>query len=219
MSDSYMSSKEQVDGEALSALMDGELSEFELRRLLARISYEPELLATWERYNLARAVYQPEPLSLRSSAATGPGSLSSRIMAAIEAQPALGVVEPSVTNKVWQTPAWASQAAKFAVAASVALAVFVGMQAILGSTDTGLSDNQMVAELPSVSAPVSAAVGNIQLAVDSDAQQRLNDYIRSVSIPSRPESSETPFNILQQSPMLHPVSDLELIEEVERTRP
>ena len=44
-----------TDEQALSALMDGELGEFELRRLLARVAVSPELQRTWERYNLARA--------------------------------------------------------------------------------------------------------------------------------------------------------------------
>src|SRR5690606_6009711 len=71
--------------EALSSLMDGELEEFELRRLLARISDRPDLLATWERYNLARAVFQPEPLNFESLRTRDdvmlPDALTSRIMA------------------------------------------------------------------------------------------------------------------------------------------
>jgi hypothetical protein len=59
---------------------------------------------------------------------------------------------------------------------------------------------------------------NVQVAVDEEAQQRLNDYIRSVSIPGRSEAP-VPFNILDESSMLRPVSDLELIEEVPRDNP
>ncbi|MDO8909059.1 MAG: sigma-E factor negative regulatory protein [Pseudohongiella sp.] len=209
-----MSDRIQVDGEALSALMDGELSEFELRRLLARISDEPELLATWERYNLVRAVYQPEPLSLQVPVASGMSSLSERIMAAIEAEPAIARESDTGTTRKVSGSAWASQVAKFAVAASVALAVFVGMQSILDVTDAPSVASRNPAE-----SVAPTGNGNVQLAVDEDAQRRLNEYIRSVSIPSSTESSGTPFNILLESPMLHPVSDLELIQEVERTNP
>jgi negative regulator of sigma E activity len=217
-----MSDRVQVDGEALSALMDGELSEFELRRLLARISDEPELLATWERYNLVRAVYQPEPLSLHFPSAHGINSLSSKIMAAIEAEPALAL-DPETSaahahdkDRKIAGSVWTSQIAKLAVAASVALAVFAGMQSILVSPQVPSIASGNPTD---VTPPVQTGNGNIQLAVDEDAQRRLNEYIRSVSIPSRNEPSGAPFNILLESPMLHPVSDLELIQEVERTNP
>jgi len=217
-----MSDRIQVDGEALSALMDGELSEFELRRLLARISDEPELLATWERYNLVRAVYQPEPLSLKSLSVSGSDSLSDKIMAAIEAEPALTHASVASDDAIHgkarniASPMWTSQIAKLAVAASVALAVFVGMQSIMVTPQAPSLASQSPLD---AAAPMQASDSNIQLAVDEDAQRRLNEYIRSVSIPSRTEASGTPFNILLESPMLHPVSDLELIQEVERTNP
>lgn len=204
-----MSDRIQVDGEALSALMDGELSEFELRRLLARVSEEPELLATWERYNLARAVFQPEPLGMQTSALSHGLSLTDRVMAVIEAEPAFDDIHKSPAK-----PVWVSQVAKVAVAASVALAVFVGMQGVLDSPEV-----PMIANQDDRSAAPAATNNGMQLAVDADAQQRLNEYIRSVSIPSRPESSGTPYNILLESPMLHPVSDRELVQEVERTAP
>lgn len=215
-----MSDRIQVDGEALSALMDGELSEFELRRLLAKMSDEPELLATWERYNLVRAVYQPEPLNVQTAAASGADSLSNRIMAAIAEEPGFASAtntqeQKQNVSKKLSTSRWTSQIARLAVAASVAVAVFVGMQSILDTPDMASVASQDTSDF----VPAADSNRNVQLAVDADAQQRLNEYIRSVSIPSRPESSEAPFNVLLESPMLHPVSDMELIQEVERTTP
>ena len=216
-----MSDRTQIDGEALSALMDGELSEFELRRLLARISDEPELLAIWERYHLVRAVFQPEPLALNTPRMTGTDSssdkLSNRIMAAIEAEPAFECADSPIETSTARSatgPVWASQITRFAVAASVALAVFVGMQSLLNSPST----IEIASENSDQPIPVTAG-DNVLVTVDTDAQQRLNEYIRSVSIPSRPDTSEAPFNVLFESPMLHPVSDLELVQEVERTEP
>lgn len=193
--------------EALSALMDGELEEFELRRLLARISERPDLLATWERYNLARAVFQPEPLKFESLRTRGniqlPDQLTSRIMAAIDAEPGFTTQATSV-----ESPRWKNNIARLAVAASVAVAVFLGMQTLLDQPPA-----QMVADIQD-----SQEYTGLQLAVDEDAQQRLNDYIRSVSIPARAgEPVSQPYNILLESPMLRPVSDRELIEEVNRS--
>ncbi|HLT63817.1 MAG TPA: sigma-E factor negative regulatory protein [Pseudohongiella sp.] len=192
--------------EALSALMDGELEEFELRRLLARISDRPDLLATWERYNLARAVFQPEPLNFESLRTRDdvmlPDALTSRIMAAIEAEP-----RPQAATIPVAGSRSGGGLAKLAVAASVAVAVFVGMQTLLDQPQ----------------APMMASVHHempddavMQVAVDEDAQQRLNDYIRSVTIPARAEPVSGPYNILLESPMLRPVSDLELIQEIDR---
>lgn len=41
--------------EALSALMDGEADELELRRILRELSSSPELYAAWQRYHTVRA--------------------------------------------------------------------------------------------------------------------------------------------------------------------
>ena len=198
--------------EALSALMDGELEEFELRRLLARISERPDLLATWERYNLARAVFQPEPLkfdSLRTrSDILLPDQLTSRIMSAVDAEPGFNTQAASAEAERAERTRWNNNIARLAVAASVAVAVFMGMQTLLDQ-----SPAQMVADTQN-----GAEYTGLQLAVDEDAQQRLNDYIRSVSIPARAEEPVSqPYNILLESPMLRPVSDRELIEEVNRS--
>lgn len=203
-----------ADQEALSALMDGELSEFEIRRLLTKISDSPELFATWERYNLARAVFEPEPLDLHCFAesirAGTSNQLLDRIMLAVEQEPLPGQ-KPNDLNTSGKSliKSWHRDLARLAIAASVALAVFVGMQSLMTSS----SSPQEIAETSS-----NIDRQNIQIAVDEEAQQRLNDYIRSVSIPSRADSP-APFNILEESAMLRPVSDRELIEEVERTSP
>jgi len=211
-----------TDKQALSALMDGELGEFELRRLLARIAASPELQQTWERYNLARAAFEPEPLDLRSAAASltteSSEKLLDRIMLAVSQEPLQtgSNVHNAITKPV-QTKPWLHGLAKLAIAASVALAVFVGMQSQLSSpagqpevADAGAASEQ--------SERNTRETQDVQLAVDEAAQQRLNDYIRSVSIPGRTETP-TPFNILEESSMLRPVSDRELIEEVERSNP
>ena len=55
--------------EQLSALVDGELSEFELRRVLQALDRDPQLREAWQRYHLIRAAllnqldYVPSPSS------------------------------------------------------------------------------------------------------------------------------------------------------------
>ena len=49
--------------EALSAVIDGEADEFELRRVLDEIGKDAKLAASWERYHLIGAVLRRERIS------------------------------------------------------------------------------------------------------------------------------------------------------------
>ena len=97
-----------------------------------------------------------------------------------------------------------------AVAASVAVAAFVGMQSMLQPTDS-ISTSGAVPLASEQTESGSNAVEIRQIAVDAEAQQRLNEYIQSVNIPARVDSASAPFSILRESPMLRPVSDRELV--------
>jgi len=211
-----------TDGEALSALMDGELGEFELRRLLSRVAASPELRMTWERYNLARATFDAEPLDMRTASLSltnkNSGALLDRIMMEVHQQPLQVTDRQNLHTAARKTiKPWHRDMARLAIAASVALAVFVGMQSVL--TPSGVQpDIASSTATTEQTTPDMTERQNVQVAVDEEAQQRLNDYIRSVSIPRRSEVP-VPFNILDESSMLRPVSDLELIEEVRRDTP
>lgn len=214
-----------TDEEALSALMDGELGDFELRRLLSRVASSPELRMKWETYNLARAAFDPEPLDLRSAfaslSADKSETLLERIMLVVDHEP-LKIADQQDSRTAARKPIkpWQRGMARLAIAASVALAVFVGMQSLLSTS--GVQPEIAISATSSTSAvQIARDISerqNVQVAVDEEAQQRLNDYIRSVSIPGRSEAP-VPFNILDESSMLRPVSDLELIEEVRRNDP
>lgn len=211
-----------TDQQALSALMDGELGEFELRRLLAKVAASPELQQTWVRYNLARAAFEPELLDLRSARVSLTTEYSERlldrIMSAVNQQPLeTGNNVGNAITKPTQPKSLLHGLARLAIAASVAVAVFVGMQSQL-LAPSGQPDIADAGTVSEQSRGSNLETHNVQLAVDEAAQQRLNDYIRSVSIPGRAEAP-TPFNILEESSMLRPVSDRELIEEVERDNP
>jgi negative regulator of sigma E activity len=163
-----------TDEQALSALMDGELGEFELRRLLARVAASPELQQTWDRYNLARAAFEPEPLDLRTFSASSntesSEKLLDRIMLAVSQEPLeVGSNAHNAITKPGQNKPWLHGLARLAIAASVALAVFVGMQSQLSSpagqpevADAGAASEQ--------SERARLESQNVQLAVDEAAQ-------------------------------------------------
>ena len=108
--------------ESLSALMDGEASDLEMRRLLK--SEGAELNARWQRYHIASAALKGE---LKADGSVFEDSISmnlaASISAAIDQEPALSVQSEKASGSgLW------SNMARFGVAASVVGAVIVGIQ-------------------------------------------------------------------------------------------
>lgn len=126
--------------ESLSAVMDNEADELEVRRVLAA-SDDPELRATWSRYQIARAVMHKELLEPRLDiAAAVSAALADEALPVTAAKPA---------------GSWRS-IGRLAVAASVTLAVLAGVR--LYNQDE-LADAQLAqqATQPSLVPPVSGA--------------------------------------------------------------
>ncbi|WP_068825445.1 sigma-E factor negative regulatory protein [Pseudomonas sp. BMS12] len=96
--------------ESLSAVMDNEADELELRRVLAA-SDDVELRATWSRYQMARAVMHKEMLEPRLD-----------IAAAVSAALADEALPAQPARAPWRT------LGRVAVAASVTLAVLAGVR-------------------------------------------------------------------------------------------
>ncbi len=193
--------------ESLSALMDNEADDLELRRLLKALPGNTSLTETWRRFHETRSMlHNEEVLSLSPDACN-------RIFDAIAAEP---VYKP-VCRETVGAPAenvgfvikarWWESAGRVAIAASVALAAFVGLQSTLFSPvpEQALVEQQ--------AAPVSAnqlVVVENSGSFDAQAQQRLDDYIRSVSIQNREEAAGVPqFNILQDSQLIRQVNQIE----------
>lgn len=145
---------EQGLEQSLSALMDGEVTELELRRLL-RESEDPQLRERWQRWQLAREAMhgRPSPAAIDVSAA---------VRAAIEQD------EHSATTT---RPAARFGWARWAVAASVTLAVLGGarlynaepVQSLdtLAAAHPSASERQLSAVVPA--APVVlAGMGGIE---------------------------------------------------------
>lgn len=140
-------SADQNVNESLSALMDGEASDLEIRRVLK--SEDVELEQRWHRYQLAGAAMRKE-----NDSGFGSIDLSAAISDAIHGEAVFTAsnedISKAETIKSKAVCFW-SNVGRFAVAASVAGAVVVGVQ--FSPNDTG----NTVASTPGApTAPVSS---------------------------------------------------------------
>jgi len=191
--------------ESLSALMDNESTELELRRLLKEMPSHPEIAQTWDRYNLTRSLLHKEVVRPMSAA----GTLS--MLEALAAEAPYGGIKSSTSDVARNT--WFQAAGRIAIAASVALAVFVGLQTFV---DQSIPVSSMAQRPSALVEDNSEALAFTPTEVagdtgfDADAQQRLNEYIRGVSIQYREDAVATPgFNILQDSQLIRQVNQIE----------
>ncbi|WP_428033206.1 MucB/RseB C-terminal domain-containing protein [Amphritea sp.] len=117
--------------EALSALMDNEVGDFELRSLLKQSADNKELSGQWRRYHVASSLLKNEQL--------GVGDISTAVMSAIDDEPALKMspVETPVDKGV-------SAKGFFKPLISMAVAASVTAVVILGGQNVGLSSQQSV---------------------------------------------------------------------------
>ena len=111
---------QQVLQQSLSALMDNEADELELHRVL-KATDEPELRAAWTRYQVART-------AMHNEAAFASIDLSGKIMAAIDAEPALAAPVADTEIIVPRKAGSMAWLGRVAVAASVTLAVLGGVR-------------------------------------------------------------------------------------------
>jgi sigma-E factor negative regulatory protein RseA len=105
--------------EMLSALMDGEASEHELRQLLRASEEDPALAASWRRWHLAQS-------ALRGQAFNS-ADLRSRVAARLDAPVAAAAGVAAAPAR--SVPAWLKPLASAAVAASVTLFTVFAWQA------------------------------------------------------------------------------------------
>lgn len=163
--------------ESLSAVMDNEADELELRRVLAA-SDDNELRATWSRYQIARAVMHKELLEPRLD-----------IAAAVSAALAEETAPAKAASGAWRT------IGRVAVAASVTVAVLVGVrfynqdeiggvQLAQQGAQPSLTLPQMQAQGPAVLAGYNPAEGvmaqpsSAQVPSSNWQEQRLPSYLR-----------------------------------------
>lgn len=147
--------------ESLSAVMDNQADELELRRVLAA-SDDPEMRATWSRYQVARAVMHKELLEPRLD-------LAAAVSAALadDAAP----VAPQSQRGPWRT------VGRLAVAASVTVAVLAGVRLYNQDEITGAQLAQQ-ANQPVLSAP--QASGQAMLAGFNTSEESVGPAISAV---------------------------------------
>ncbi len=148
--------------ESLSAVMDNEADELELRRMLA--GDNPELRATWSRYQLARAAMHKELIEPRLD-----------IAAAVSAALADETAPAQPRRSGWKG------LGRLAVAASVTVAVLAGVRLYNQNEVAGPQLAQQAAQ-PSISVP-QASQGSTVLAGYSEGQAEVPAQTAADSAP------------------------------------
>lgn len=160
--------------EELSALMDGEASELELRRTIKSLVDDPELIQKWRRYHVARSVIQGE-MRENNASRFAKLDISAKVSAAIESEPAHNV--PLDSKPGWQER-FLKPLSSVAVAASVSAMVVFGWQnfqqtgdsSLVNASNTVGSANALVAES---SAPQYTSAANRGYVTVADSQLQL----------------------------------------------
>ncbi|GAB2881709.1 sigma-E factor negative regulatory protein [Microbulbifer echini] len=136
--------------ESLSALMDGEVSELELQRLLKASAASEELGARWSRYQLAASVMR------REQTAPVDSGLAASISAAIDLEEPLSqegsggaIAANGLVNNRWWRPL-----SRGAVAATVAFAAILGVQQMTDTQQSPVQGADLVAEVERPAQPV-----------------------------------------------------------------
>lgn len=189
-----MVSKVSTDNEILSALLDGEATDFELRRVVADVQKSEELAEKWGRYALVQDI-------IHSREVIPSLLLSDRVKDHIKKTPQKGK----------RNFRWMSGVAKFAISASVAFVIVFAMpyffpvfnetQSVVLSPFSKIEKNTSISYLESYSNNIDA--------IDPAAKKRLDDYISRINFNGGTAETEGPLPIeaLRDSPLYRLVND------------
>jgi sigma-E factor negative regulatory protein RseA len=195
----------QIDSEniseTISALLDNEADNLELRRFLKSCEQDPTLLETWERYSLVQA-------ALHESAKPVNESLSQRIAEQIELQAPLSAILAPIQSS------WKDGLTKMAIAASVAAVFLVAVQLNLDS-DAGSSAIPAIADqsAKNIESPATLFMPATALLAEAGVEVPVvidggivRQYIESLTI-----EDEEPVRIehIQDSPLYRLVNELQ----------
>ncbi|HWK53483.1 MAG TPA: sigma-E factor negative regulatory protein [Hyphomicrobiales bacterium] len=174
-------SASQADLESLSALMDHEAGELEIRRLVRKLPEHPELLHTWQRYQLARAV-------LHADAHVRP---TVNLLGGIHAELEQDSVPTREQHRFGRLLRVAGQGA---IAASVAAFVLVGVGSLQqAKQDAGMGESAAIAaaqlddQVPELAGEYHPSGLERTVRLDSAARTRLQQAVYQFS--SSPMSS------------------------------
>ena len=170
----------EMNGERLSALVDGELNGAEYGQALDAINLSPELRQRWMRYHTAS-----DALKNSLPAALLKPDFSSRVMQAIDAEPTI-LAPRNITRKI--NPL-VKQVAGLAIAASVTAVAVLGVQTwrlepVAEPIATVVQVTPPVADLirPVVATTTTASTNTMTVDADSSAlpphvQSQINQYL------------------------------------------
>ncbi|MFC7367665.1 MULTISPECIES: sigma-E factor negative regulatory protein [Vreelandella] len=167
--------------ESLSALMDSESDELELRRVLKSLPDDSDAAETWRRYHLARSMMQ------RERGVDVSVDLSAGIMNRLRDEPA-----PTLQDDTVVTPARSgglSFARGAGVAAAVSLMVITGVQ-FFGGDSTPAGGSQSADGMAAVQPNAVPQVQPVNLSASQPA---------SMTPPRMPVFEQTPFRINGQA--------------------
>lgn len=136
--------------ESLSAMVDNEASELEMRRVLKNMDSNPEVLERWRRYHLIGSIMRKE----HGVSTANPSSLVSSISSTLsrEADTTQSAQEP-VTRRGVASGGLRDVLGKTAIAASFAATLVMGFH-YMGNIDDSAGDNTLAAS--GLNAPTSA---------------------------------------------------------------
>lgn len=127
--------------ESVSALLDDEVSEIEVHRILRNLGKDPKLKSSFVNFQQIRAVIRRDGMFTKQDHLT----LHKRIGEAIYQEPAISEsmnMAGGFRMPEWNASRYTKPAAGFAIAASLVLAVFVGFQPQTGQDQ----DHALVSE-------------------------------------------------------------------------
>lgn len=167
----------EKQSESLSALMDGELDELTMRRLLNEMDNDPAIKAQWARMHLMRDAIKGDvsPFSHLD--------ISQGVSMALESEPAM--------QQAGSQKPWLKAVTGLSVAASVAFAVVIGARfnPLMDGTsvDAQFADKTKVEIVtpdvtkfrsPSMIAQTPNGIENVDEQELQQAQERLNSYLK-----------------------------------------
>jgi negative regulator of sigma E activity len=155
--------------EALSALMDGEADELEVRRVLREVPAQPELAAAWKRYHAVRASLQQEMhLNPRVDLLQG---VQARLAAENTHQGRLsGLLRSRIVRYAGQG----------AIAASVAAAALMGVSVLEVADRGNTATTALVADaatVPVLNGEFNASEQTRTVSLDAEAYNRLQQAV------------------------------------------
>lgn len=200
---------QDINSETLSQLMDGEWDDLDAANGIRSISEDKQLRNTWARYHMVRDAMRNESVAVDDSFAASISAIVadeptySNVASINDGQPVAGVDSSQAEDKT--TSPWLTRAGGFAIAASVALATVVGLNAWRGAPES--DDALLVADTQSVPSGLDGnvtTISNVQGVVSPQVSLVGNQgtyWVRSE--PGRSTESEKRLNMFLSQHIEH----------------